>query len=500
MLEGLPKFQPANAVRKLIAERLQVAAEAVSCKKSPKWEHAFVSFRIPGAAREELLAKLDGLEWKRCVVQARFDDGKFKRAPQAPPAAAEERNLHDQVTPLWRRPYAEQLALKQKAMQEVVDQVEVQREGFALEAVRPSPLTTGYRNKCEFSFGLDTEGLPTVGFSLGGFREGTVAVANASDCVHVPACMKALANAVQAHVRSRPVAVFDRRAKEGFWRLLMMRCHGGRLMVVVQAQEGALPAAQADEELASLATLLQAFACEEEGVPVAVGSCFAQLTTAVYHGMDPRAANRLLFGSETLTETLDGLRFSISPASFFQVNKPATLVLYAAVRELVLQGGLGSDTVLLDLCCGTGTIGMMMAGHVARVVGVELVPEAVADAQRNAAASGIANIDFRCAKVEDALAEVLAAVPAGSKIAVVLDPPRSGIHKSVIRTIRNCDRISSVVYVSCNPQACLQNYADLGKAVSRSTTGRPFRLDRSVPVDMFPQTEHCELVLRFVRD
>jgi tRNA (uracil-5-)-methyltransferase len=215
--------------------------------------------------------------------------------------------------------------------------------------------------------------------------------------------------------------------------------------------------------------------------------------------MDPKANNRLVFGSEKLLEELDGLKYEISLSSFFQVNKPATLVLYSTIKEYVAAAGLAQDMVLLDLCCGTGTIGMMMAPHVGKIIGVELVPEAIADARRNAELNGITNIEFKCAKVEDVIGEVIASIPPTVPIAVILDPPRSGIHKSVIKSIRNCPRVSSLVFVSCNPKACLQNYADLGKEASRATSGRPFALARAVPVDMFPMTEHCELVLKFDR-
>lgn len=492
IVRNLPKFTPGNQVRKFLAEQLKIPGELVQCKKAPKWDHALVTVKTE-LTRDDLTLQIEAITWKKQQLKAFPDDGTIvtTRKIQGKPESAGERNLNDQVTPLWKLSYEEQLALKQEKMKEIVDQVTPCRDGFVLDLIKPSPVTTGYRNKCEFSFGFDKDGQPCVGFSLGGFREGTVTVANASDCLHVPDAMKALANAVQAHVQARTeqAPVFDRATKSGFWRLMMVRLHQDKLMVVVQVQEGH---ADEEEELKLVAALMESF--EHEGIRV--GSFSVQSSAAVYHGMDPKAPYRLMFGSEKLIEELDGLSFEISPSSFFQVNKPATLVLYSTIKEYVSAGG---DSVLLDLCCGTGTIGMMMAPHVSRVIGVELVPEAVEDAKRNAALNGITNIEFKCARVEDAINEVIQSVPVTTPIAVVLDPPRSGIHKSVIKAIRNCERISSLVYVSCNPAACLQNYADLGKEVSRSTTGRPFVLESSVPVDMFPQTEHCELILKFTR-
>lgn len=500
ILQSLPKFLPANQLRKIVAQGLKLEASLVACKKAPKWEHALLTVQAE-EPQEELLARLNGIRLKSGLISASVDDGSVRSLAKSGKLLkreeAGERCLNDQVTPLWRMPYEEQLALKQKAMQEVIGQVERVQEGFQLEPIKESPVRENYRNKCEFSFGFDKEGEPTLGFSLGGFREGTVLVANASDCLHVPASMKDLANRVQEHIRARrtQAPVFDRKDKTGFWRIMMVRCHEGRMMVVFQGQDGALPKEEADHEIMLVAELLKAF--ESDGHTVA--SMFFQPTTAIYHGMDPKAVNQLVFGSEKLMEELEGLKYEISMSSFFQVNKPATLVLYSTIKEYVEAAGLAPEMVLLDLCCGTGTIGMMMSPYVGKVIGVELVPEAIEDAKRNAQLNGITNIDFKCAKVEDAIGEVIASIPASTPISVILDPPRSGVHKSVIKAIRNCPRISSLVFVSCNPKACLQNYADLGKEASRSTTGKPFALQRAVPVDMFPQTEHCELILKFDR-
>lgn len=501
VLGNLPKFMAANLLRKLVAEGLKIPAAQVNCKKAPKWQHALLSLKSEGL-QEDVLARLKEIKLKSGPLDASIDDGTVRSLAKSGKflkreVTAGERCLNDQVTPLWKVPYEEQLVMKQAAMQEVIEQVELKKEGFVLEPIKPSPQTHNYRNKCEFSFGFDKEGKATLGFSLGGFREG-VTVANASDCLHVPESMKALANAVQEHIRGRTAEapVFDRESKTGFWRILMVRSHGEKMMVVLQAQEGTLSPEALEQELALFTKVVKSFKSEDG---MTVGSLYVQMTSAVHHGMDPKATNRLVHGSEKLVEELDGLKYEISLSSFFQVNKPATLVLYSTIKEYVSAAGLAQDMVLLDLCCGTGTIGMMMAPHVGRVIGVELVPEAIEDARRNAELNGITNIEFKCAKVEDAITELIASLPPSVPIAVILDPPRSGIHKSVIKSIRNCPRISSLVFVSCNPKACMQNYADLGKEASRATSGNPFALARAVPVDMFPMTEHCELVLKFDR-
>lgn len=432
-LSNLPKFIHANAVRKYVAELLKMPPALVSCKKAPKWDHAIVACKTD-TPMGEILERLNGHVWNKHQLAAWVDHLVPKPGPKAglkPKAGVEKRSLNDQVTPLWRVPYEEQLARKQAAMAEVVQQIELKAEGFGgLAPIKPSPQQLGYRNKCEFSIGLDREGQATVGFSLGGFREGTVTVANAAECLHVPASMKALASAFQAHIRSRgeTAPVLDRVTKTGFWRLLMVRSHGDQLMVVVQVQKGFMSeeAAKAEIGLAKEQLFASFSAANDDGTLMRVGSFSVQSTAAVFHGMDPKAPYELVLGAATLTETLSGLRFQISPSSFFQVNPPATVVLYDAIRGYVVDA-LGKDVVLLDLCCGTGTIGMLMAQHVRQVYGVELVADAVEDARTNARLNGIGNIEFVCGRVEDVLPAVIAQIDPAAPIAVVLDPPRSGV-------------------------------------------------------------------------
>lgn len=156
--------------------------------------------------------------------------------------------------------------------------------------------------------------------------------------------------------------------------------------------------------------------------------------------------------------------------------------------------------VLLDLCCGTGTIGMVLAKHVDRVVGVEIVEDAIKDAVVNARNNNIENITFECAPVEKVIDKVINSIPKDQSIVVVLDPPRSGVHPDVIRAIRRCERIKRVVYVACNAHAAAEaNFGHFTRPSSKSLVGSMLGITRSQPVDLFPHTEHCELVVQFSR-
>ena len=187
-----------------------------------------------------------------------------------------------------------------------------------------------------------------------------------------------------------------------------------------------------------------------------------------------------VLGEEHLEEELGGLRFRISPAAFFQTNTPMAERLYAVAAEYAQL--TGSERVF-DLYCGIGTIGLTLASRAGQVWGLETVPEAVADAERNALRNGITNARFVAADARLGLAPLLER--AGRPDVIVLDPPRAGLSKKIVRRVIECEA-PRIVYVSCNPTTLAPNAAQLVEA--------GYTLRRVRPVDMFPQTPHLECV------
>lgn len=206
-------------------------------------------------------------------------------------------------------------------------------------------------------------------------------------------------------------------------------------------------------------------------------------------------------------------KFRISPTSFFQVNTPAASLLYDLVREYC--GELDENTTLFDVCCGTGTIGLCISKNskaLKEIVGLEIVEDAVEDAKVNAALNGITNARFIAGKAEDTIAKVVGEYPAlkrkrnataggapAHSFVAVLDPPRGGVHPKVLRALRECEAISRIVYVSCNPHSLVNDASVLVRAPSKSTSGEPFVPIKARPVDLFPHTPHTELVMMFQR-
>lgn len=324
-------------------------------------------------------------------------------------------------------------------------------------------------------------------------------VENARDCLHVPKNIIALADHFEAYLRSDGVLekypIYERDGKKGFWRILMVREHGNALMATVQVQDGVVSDKIAFKN--EIAAIFDDFnKINPSGVKVE--SIYVQFTQMAHHGLSGTEPYEHVEPSKSiLIEKLCDLKFQISPSSFFQVNLAATNVLYQTIKEYTLLDT--RSPILLDVCCGTGTIGMIMSKEVDRVIGIEMVESAVEDAKLNAELNEIRNIQFKCAKVESVIREVINSIPEGVPIIVVLDPPRSGVHSDVIKTIRSSSRIDRVVFVACNPSAAVGNFVDLSRPTSKAFAGIPFTLVKAVPVDMFPQTEHCELVLQFDR-
>jgi len=187
-----------------------------------------------------------------------------------------------------------------------------------------------------------------------------------------------------------------------------------------------------------------------------------------------------VLGEEHLEEELGGLRFRISHDAFFQTNTEMADRLYAIARD---YAGLSGSERVYDLYCGIGTIGLSLARSAGEVWGIEAVPAAVADAERNAKRNGIENARFVAADVRVGIRPLLQR--SGKPDVLIVDPPRAGLSKKVVRRVIEADA-SRIVYVSCNPTTLAPNAAQLVEA--------GYALRRVRPVDMFPQTPHVECV------
>ena len=241
-------------------------------------------------------------------------------------------------------------------------------------------------------------------------------------------------------------------------------------------------------------------------IPFKVSSIFFQEYNGLSHPT-PNDPVQHVYGEKHILDILGKNTFQISPGAFFQVTTVGAEVLYDEVADRVRDVSENpADTLLLDVCCGTGTIGLhcMKEGVAGRVLGVDISEPAIEDAKANAVRNGYGDegvTRFVASRAELVLAEELQKPGVkGKPIVAVVDPAREGLHADVIRALRYSPQIRRLVYVSCNPTGSLTNdAASLCQLPTKKYKGLPFKPTLAQPVDMFPLTSHCELVITFDR-
>ncbi|XP_062225065.1 zinc finger CCCH domain-containing protein 24 [Phragmites australis] len=627
-------------------------------------------------------------------------------APEA--AGSSKKSARDAVTPLAHMPYNDQLEHKKHSMAQILKRLtrnarkacppaiplpnwifkskEIGGLPCKLEGILESPVVNGYRNKCEFSVGYSLEGKKTVGFMLGNFREGVTAVEEPVNCPNVSGISCKYALMFQDFLQSSSLPLWSRIDNCGFWRQFTVRegrspaqavvsqnaeSQISEVMLIVQVCSTGVDEVLMKEEFDKLsAALLQGAAICSPPFPLTA------IVVQDHKGISNAASadcplipllvvpkgDKLEDGAEDKTRIHDhisNLKFSISPTAFFQVNTLAAERLYTLAGD---WANLNSDTLLFDVCCGTGTIGLTLAHRVGMVVGIEMNESAVSDAHRNALINGIKNCRFVCGKAEDVMGsllteylgspqqhiaasesnseindasknedivdssenngenmdsstqksdngesqqprgmsvdhptcaideeikgnsvdrvnmeadcihdeyneatgeqkcgeaslindesidatsadnlehgktcqdgssipnnDVLAATACQFKnVVAIVDPPRVGLHPTVIKALRTHPRIRHLVYISCNPDSLVANAIELctptsekqeknkgnrgwrsmssaGLARQRTKSmpnSEPFVPKRAMAVDLFPHTSHCEMVMLFER-
>jgi 23S rRNA (uracil1939-C5)-methyltransferase len=347
--------------------------------------------------------------------------------------------------------YQSQLTHKQDQVAEALRRIG-DLEGFELEQIVAAPEQWRYRNKLEYSFGPNDEAGVALGFHARGRWD---LIVDVDDCKLASETGNAARNGVREWARQENVSAYDRRAHEGVLRNLVVR--EGRRTGQIQTRL-VTSAARLPQPPADLHTAIEGDSGSTEG-PTGV------------------------LGEELLREELCGLKLAMSHGAFFQTNTEMAERLYAVVAEFA---GLSGRERVFDLFCGIGTIGLTMAAQAGEVWGLEIVPEAITDAERNARRNKIENIHFLAANARTGVRPLQ--VQAGKPDVVVIDPPRAGLSQKIVRRVLECEA-KKIVYVSCNPTTLAPNAAQLGEA--------GYTLRKVRPVDMFPQTPHIECVALF---
>ncbi len=376
--------------------------------------------------------------------------------------------------------YEEQAKLKAEQVKKLLDGVLDGRQvPYLWEGIRQSPRQYEYRNKMEFSFGDEVKDGP---LALGMHKRGSFYdIVTVDGCKLIDEDYRQILSTVLAYFAQRKISFFHRLTHKGFLRHLLVRKASKTGEILVALVTTSQPSGCAE----GLEGLLQGFCETVKGV-----SLNGKLAGILHITNDSPAdiiqsdRTEVLYGQDFFYEELLGLRFKISVFSFFQTNSYGAEELYRTAREYIgdlENGSAASGKVVFDLYSGTGTIAQLMAPAAKKVIGVEIVEEAVLAARKNAEANGLSNCEFIAGdvlKVLDSLTE--------KPDLIILDPPRDGIHPKALPKIINYG-VDHIVYISCKPTSLardLEVFLDNGYVV-----------ERAVAVDQFPWTANVETVV-----
>ncbi|THU67023.1 hypothetical protein C4D60_Mb05t20300 [Musa balbisiana] len=414
------------------------------------------------------------------------------------------RTARDVVAPLADLPYGDQLEKKKKTLMQTLKRLtrnarkacpasvalpewitksrDIGGLPCKLEGILESPLTNGYRNKCEFSVGVSLKGKPTVGFMVGNFREGITAIEEPINCPNVSRISSEYALIFQEFLQSSVLPIWNRLENKGFWRQFTVR--EGRktsqtsstenaensvveVMLIIQVCSSDVDAEIMKNEFQKMVQCLAhgAAACQpplpltvivvqdHKGISNAAPADCPLIPLMVSVAEQQPCSENKCATEARIHDYISNLRFSISPTAFFQVNTLAAERLYSLAGN---WADLNPETLLFDICCGTGTIGLTLAHRVGMVVGIEMNASAVSDAQRNAMINDIKNCRFVCGKAEDVV---------GALLKEYLDVPKQHGIISEVSSMSHTAKASKEEMLSCPENGPNKNLEPAGVSV-----------------------------------
>lgn len=369
-------------------------------------------------------------------------------------------------------PYEESLKIKENQVRELLEPVLSKQQSVCqIEPIRQSPVYYGYRNKMEFTFGDEVKDGP---LALGMHKKGSFYdIVTVDGCRLVDDDYSAILRETLCYFEEKKTPFYHRYTHEGYLRHLLVR-----------------RASRTGEILAALVTTTQQEvdleSWKERLLSLPLNGKFAGILHITNDSMSDAVkcdSSEILYGRDYFYEELLGLKFRISTFSFFQTNTCGAEVLYETAREyvgsLVKEEGK-QDSIVYDLYSGTGTIAQLMAPVAKKVIGVEIVEEAVVAARENAKQNGLENCEFIAGDVLKVLGEI-----EEKPDFIILDPPRDGVHPKALSRIIGYG-VEKLVYISCKPTSLAR---DLEIFIANG-----YEVQRCVPVDQFPWTTGIETV------
>lgn len=379
-------------------------------------------------------------------------------------------------------PYEEQLSMKAEQVKKLLDEVILpEHKEYEFLGIKESPRQEGYRNKMEFSFGDEYKDGP---LALGMHRRGSF-----YDIVNVPECriadedFRIVLRTTLEYFKEKHISYYHKLRHRGYLRHLLVRkgARTGEILVdLVTAAECTAGDSENPEKVREESLL-------EGWKEALLQQNYEGKLIGILHTRNESVADvvknegtEILFGQDFFFEELLGLKFKITPFSFFQTNSLGAEVLYRTAREFIGDALSAPEKVVFDLYSGTGTIAQMLSPVAKKVIGVEIVEEAVEAAKENAALNGLHNCEFIAGdvlKVMDTIED--------KPDYIVLDPPRDGIHPRALEKIIRYG-VPQMVYISCKPTSLARDLEVLQQ--------RGYEVKKVCCVDMFPATGNCEVV------
>lgn len=364
-------------------------------------------------------------------------------------------------------PYEAELALKDRLIRDVLDPVI--KNDYIYEGLTPSPEDTEYRNKMEFSFGNECLGGPlTLGMHRAGRFNDVITV---DKCRIMDGDFRTILNETHRFFSERNISFYRKHDEEGFLRHLLLRKgkKTGEILLLIETTS------QSDFDMKTYARML--LSLELEGSFAGILHLINDDSGDSVKGNDIK----VLYGRDYFYDEVLSLRFKITPFSFFQTNTLGAEVLYGKAREYALSTLKGGKPVIFDLYSGTGTIGQIMSEAAGKVIGIELVPEAVEAAKENAAYNKLDNTDFIAGDVLKELDRI-----EDRPDLIILDPPRDGCAPKALSKILDYG-VENIIYISCKITSLARDLVPIQEA--------GYRVVKAAAVDMFPNTSGVETVV-----
>lgn len=362
-------------------------------------------------------------------------------------------------------PYEKQLQIKEEQLLKLFKSKDI--EDFEFLGVEKSPEEYEYRNKMEFTFGdMEKGGDLTLGMHV---KNRSFSIVTVDNCQIVDKDFRDILTTVVNYFNKKALPKYRVMSHEGFLRNLVIR-----------------KAKNTGEILVNIVTTSQMEFDFKEIVDILLKGEYKGEIKGILHTINDTLSDvvqvdklEILYGRDYIIEELLGLKFKIAPEAFFQTNSKGAEKLYSIVKDFL---GDASSKVVFDLYCGTGTIGQIVAPKAKKVIGVELIEEAVKAANENAKLNGLDNCEFIAGDV----AKVIKDVKQKPDI-IILDPPRPGVHPVALEYVVRFEP-KEIIYVSCNPKTLVDDLKYL--------MDNGYKLEKVKGMDMFPHTPHLETVVK----